>query len=174
MRYAKLGIISSVVVIPAAVWGQVLFGGQPQATVVSPNGQQQMAPPSAPSGASKTYVVDPPADIREEELANMLHTMKGIEAILAGLAEGDFARVSQAASDNGMAYIASRNNMCMWSMSHGYPWMNFRHPTHAQFDRIADLAKQGSDIQTLVKETSVLIQKCNACHDAFKFQYNCK
>jgi len=142
--------------------------GQPQAAT-SPNSGRQT---TASSGEQQAvYVINPPQDIKDDALANMRHHLGGVEAILAGLADGDLAKVSQAAADNGMSYMAGHMDMGMWAMSNGYPqWMNFCNPMHDQFDHIAAMAKSGSDIPTLTKETSVLLQKCSACHSAFKFE----
>ncbi len=48
--------------------------------------------------------MNPPQNIKDEALANMRHHLGRLEAILAGLADGDLAKVSQTAADNGMLY----------------------------------------------------------------------
>jgi hypothetical protein len=122
MRSRRLWFVFAIVLIPAAIWGQTLLGGQPQAAT-SPNGGR---PTTASSGEQQAvYVINPLQDIKDEALANMRHHMEGLEAILAGLADGDLAKISQAAADNGQSYMAEHGDMGMWAMSHGYPWMNF-------------------------------------------------
>ena len=165
MRALKLGVVCLMALIPMTTWGQSLLVGGKETLSAKSSGN-----PSN-SASKTTYVLDPPADIREEALENMRYHMGGLRDILAWIAAGDIAKVGQAARTNGMAYMKEHGTMGMWAMSHGYPWMNYCNPMHGQFDHIADLADQGSDPKTLTKETSVLIQACLSCHEVMKFKY---
>lgn len=110
LKWATVGLL---VLLPGATVGQGLL-----------TGMQEM--PSTPALNDETvYVLDPPADIREEALENMRVHLGDVENILAGIAEEDLAKVSQAARHSGQAYMAEHGAMGMWAMSHGYPWMNY-------------------------------------------------
>jgi hypothetical protein len=50
------------------------------------------------------YVINPPQDTKDDALANMSHHLGRLDAILAGLADGDLTKIRQIAADNGMSY----------------------------------------------------------------------
>jgi hypothetical protein len=113
--------------------------------------------------------------LTEEERMLVLSEMRGlltsVNGILGGLAEKDFERAAQAASNSGMGLVKSLENeekKILLKLPLEFKRLGFG--THEQFDKISIQIREKQEIRILLEGMDDLTKKCVACHAAYKIE----
>jgi cytochrome c556 len=123
------------------------------------------APPPAPGPQRAVVPLTP--DEREHVLSEMRDFLVALQGVTDGLARDDFGTVAAAARKVGAGSEAGRMPP---AIARKLP-PEFRQLARATHDGFEALAADASrrDARHTLGQTSALMQRCNACHAAFRF-----
>lgn len=109
--------------------------------------------------------------LQPAERQRMLSEMRGLQAATQGIVEGasrsDRARIMAAARAGGMSSMSSADPALMAKLPLEYKALNM--DVHHELDAIAKAAEDGGSTAQLLQMTSDTMEKCVACHAAWRF-----
>jgi len=126
-------------------------------------------PPAAPPPASgpQRAVVPLTPEERDHVLGEMRDFLVALQGVTDGLARDDFAAVTAAARRVGAGSEAGRMPPAI-AKKLPPEFRQLARATHEGFDALAADASRRDARHTLA-QASALMQRCNACHAAFRF-----
>jgi hypothetical protein len=107
-----------------------------------------------------------PAPARNMVLAEMRVMLESISGVVTALAEGDSAAAAQAARASGMAAAVDVDPAVRALLPAAFVELGMA--THQGFDALAEQLEQPVDQQTALTALATLMQKCVACHAAYR------
>jgi hypothetical protein len=126
------------------------------------------APPPASAAAPQRVVVPLTPDERAHVLGEMRDFLVALQGVTDGLARDDFGAVAAAARKVGAGAEGGRMPPAI-AKKLPPEFRQLARATHEQFDSLAADAAGRRDARHTLAQTSALIQRCNACHAAFRF-----
>lgn len=116
--------------------------------------------------AHSRNVIQVDAHARAELLAEMRAHVVNVQRLLEALSKGDVEGVARAARDSGVQSATETADDLIEHLPRGFTALGVS--MHQDFDRIADMAAQGSDTQRLLETVAVAMQKCVVCHTTYQ------
>lgn len=99
--------------------------------------------------------------------AEMRQMLASVQGVTDGLARGDMQAVVEAASKSGMTMMQEVPSQIR--MKFPQPFSQMGMASHAAFDRIARETKTIKEPAPILKQLSVAMQNCVACHATYRF-----
>jgi len=127
-----------------------------------------VSPPPESKAASQRAVVPLTPDEREHVLGEMRDFLTALQGVTDGLARDDFGAVAAAARKVGAGSEAGRMPPAI-AKKLPPEFRQLARATHDGFDSLATDAVGRRDTRHTLAQTSALMQRCNACHAAFRF-----
>ena len=106
-------------------------------------------------------------DERNDLLLEMRTWLQNSQAILAAVSDQDFATAAKVATSSGMAAEAATPGSLFRKLPVEMKALGF--DTRKKFDEIAADAEKLKDSQHTVKQLSIAMNNCIACHAAYSF-----
>jgi cytochrome c556 len=128
------------------------------------------APPPESAAGPQRAVVPLTPDEREHVLGEMRDFLVALQGITDGLARNDFGAVAAAARKVGAGSEAGRMPPAI-AKKLPPEFRQLARATHEGFDSLAADAANRRDARQTLAQTSALMQRCNACHAAFRFPH---
>jgi len=100
-------------------------------------------------------------------MAQMRQMLASVQGVTDGLSRGDLQAVVDAASKSGMAMMKSLPSQIRMKFPSGFAQMGMA--SHQTFDRIARETKSIKDPAPVLRQLSVAVQNCIACHATYRF-----
>ena len=126
------------------------------------------SPPPESKAAPQRVVVPLTPDEREHVLGEMRDFLTALQGVTDGLARDDFSAVAAAARKVGAGSEAGRMPPAI-AKKLPPEFRQLAKATHDGFDVLAADAAARRDARHTLAQTSALMQRCNACHAAFRF-----
>jgi hypothetical protein len=129
---------------------------------------EMKGPPSAtaPAAPDGRQVIELTAEERDFVLAEMRGFLDSVQGILQGVVDGDMKSVSAAALKSGMGTMQHAPRTLMTKMPMEFKMLGM--DTHQKFGALADEATGIGDKQQVLKQLTVLLANCNACHQGYR------
>lgn len=124
-------------------------------------------PPESKAGPQRVVVPLTPEE-REHVLGEMRDFLAALQGVTDGLARDDFGAAAAAARRVG---AGSESGRMPPAIARKLPpeFRQLAKATHDGFDVLAADAAARRDARHTLAQTSALMQRCNACHAAFRF-----
>lgn len=125
-------------------------------------------PPESGAGGASRIVVPLTPEEREHVLGEMRDFLSALQGITDGLARNDFGAAAAAARKVGAGSEAGRMPPAI-AAKLPPEFRRLARATHDGFDAVAADAAARRDARHTLAQTSALMQRCIACHAAYRF-----
>jgi len=119
-----------------------------------------------PAEPDKRQAIELSAQERDFVLAEMRGFLDSVQGILQGVVDADMKSVSAAALKSGMGNMQHAPRTLMTKMPTEFKMLGM--DTHQKFGALADEASGIGDKQQVLKQLTVLLANCNACHQGYR------
>lgn len=132
-----------------------------------PMGRGNMGKPMPDNATDSRQIIPLTEAERSAVAAEMRQMLASIQGITDGLSRDDMQTVSEAASKSGMAMMQGLPAQIRMKFPAAFSQMGMA--SHQAFDRIARETKTNKDPAPVLRQLSMAMQNCVACHAVYRF-----